>query len=191
MLFALSLLLLLYTPLSVRLRTDQTSKVFLEFLFFRFLVYPKRKKAKIRKYSRAYVRRRRRLPRQPTARADEEPEVLDVLAARLPPLLKKIPAILVYKRVEIVVAAADPAKTALLYAGAAGALAGLLEVLDEYATLREARGGVLSLAADFTATRSRVVLDVRLAARLLYLLRLLWQLVRVARKDWKMPQTTA
>ena len=76
--------------------------------------------------------------------------------------------------INIVVATEDPSKTAIMYGLIFQAAAYLLQILDNFTTLKKSYRGTFNVIPDFTKDTSSIKLDIQLEHRLLRILGLVF-----------------
>lgn len=163
---------LLLSRVKITLKYDQTVTAYAKFLFFKFPIYPKKKKVKLSRYK---TKRHKKRPKKLRAkkRAIKKAHVSSV--KKRGSLTEKI-SLIVYllrkifrkffgrlridvKEVDISISTADPAKTALLYAAAYNGAEILLDIIDENTNIRQKSVEDIKIYPDFTKTTSNFYLN--------------------------------
>jgi hypothetical protein len=187
----LAVLLLLLSMLTAHavLEYRENVNLTLSVLFFKFRLFPaKKKKVRISNHSKKSARKRKRKtekkpksessPQKPT----EEKgilEKLDGLKKLLSALLKNTFGHLKIRtsRIRIHVAAGDAASTAVLYGAVNSALVFILEMLDRFGKLNSKKQDVIEVAPDFISEKTTVDIRIDFSLRV-------WQIIDIALKTF-------
>ena len=187
----LAVLLLLLSMLTAHavLEYRENVNLTLSVLFFKFRLFPaKKKKVRISNHSKKSARKRKRKtekkpksessPQKPT----EEKgilEKLDGLKMLLSALLKNTFGHLKIRtsHIRIHVAAGDAASTAVLYGAVNSALVFILEMLDCFGKLNSKKQDVIEVAPDFISEKTTVDIRIDFSLRV-------WQIIDIALKTF-------
>ena len=171
------LAVVLLAPIKLRIKYEAEPQISLSFLFLKYRILPKKqpKKKMSRKefLARLFGKRKRKKKASVTKKASEahkkkKSSASDILKfiRSASDFLKKIlgsflkRARIKVSKIDIVVATEEASKTAIMYGVISQAVAYMLEILDNFTTLKKSYKGSISVVPDFTKEDSSIKLDI-------------------------------
>lgn len=180
-------------PIKLRIKYEEEAQIAFYFLFFRYRVFPKKQKREKKRISRKdflsrlfpQVKKKKKKSISKKTKKDQKKKkasALDIFGflKSSSGFLKKIlnsflkRAKVKVAEINIVVATEDPSRTAIMYGLISQGVAYLLEILDNFTTLKKCYKGNISVIPDFIREDSSIKLDLLLQLRPVNILGLLF-----------------
>ncbi len=187
--FAALLLLfvfLLFLPIRLAVCFDKKIRLSLKILCFSFLLYPKKKKWRMKEHLPEYQKKKKKKSdKKPAAKSTPQSEggkkesaveriarkyeeITDLLNTVIFPAAKRLGKHLTVSisRIELTIGSDDAAKTALLYAAAVNGGYALLALIDEHTNLKKKGKGLIGVTCRYDLDKTSITFDIELALSL-------------------------
>ncbi len=178
--------LLLFLPIRLAVCFDKKIRLSLKILCFSFLLYPKKKKWRMKEHLPEYQKKKKKKngkkPAEKTPPQREEvkketaieriarkyEEITDLLNTVVFPAAKRLGKHLniSISRIELTIGSDDAAKTALLYATAVNAGYALLTLINEHTNLKKKGKGPVSVTCRYDLEKTSIAFDIELGLSL-------------------------
>lgn len=168
----LFLVLLLLLPISVRVTAHPDPTVTLKILFVKIRLYPQKPSVRKLRKKRDKEEQKEEKSKKSDIRHIPVKEIVSEVTRISREIIRKFRGKIKVrlKRVRIIVATDDPAKTAILFGAVSAGVAGLSTLLESLVRVKTNRSSDLTVTTDFIGDKSSVDIDIDFPTNPLHLL---------------------
>lgn len=164
--------LLLCMRVGINIVLEDELRVYLRVLFFKLRIYPQRSKKYKKKKQKQKKKKAETVIRESGDAPKKKPPLTDTIktAAELVRTFSAAFARHLHVKLAVVnirVATGDAASTAILYGAVSGAVACLVDAIDEITNLSSLHGSEISVEPDFLSERTQALLNITLSLRVI------------------------